>query len=123
MSLLSGNPPPARGVGEMEEWMRLPVSQIKKLVKSRAGRIAELQMEVKILEGIMEKKVREGDLGGSAPRQAAQKQEKPKPAQEMPQKKVPAKGGPEEATSPEAQEPEQTKITRASSDHAFREID
>ena len=107
----------------MEEWMRLPVSQIKKLVKSRAGRIAELQMEVKILEGIMEKKVQEGDLGGSAPGQAAQEQGKPKPAQEMPQKKVPAKAGPEEATSPEAQEPEQTKITQASSDHAFKEID
>ena len=38
----------------MDEWLRLPVGQLKRLVKSRAGRIAELQMEIKILEGIIE---------------------------------------------------------------------
>ena len=106
----------------MEEWMRLPVSQLKRLVKGRAGRIAELQMEVKILEGIMEKKVREGDLGGSVPEKPAQKQAKPK-ARETQEEHVPGNEGTGQPSSSEVQEAEQTKITQASSDHAFREID
>jgi hypothetical protein len=102
----------------MDEWTMLPVTQLKKLVKSRAGRIAELQMEVKILEGVIERKVREGDLGGSAPKQAGEKAEKPgKEAKESP------KGEAEEAETPEEEKPEQSKIKEKSSEHAFKEID
>ena len=109
----------------MQEWMKLPVSQLKKLVKSRAGRIAELQMEVKILEGIMEKKVQEGDLGGSAPRQPAGGQENPGRAAREPakHKASPEAAMPEEPEPSGTEEPGQTKITQASSNHAFKEID
>lgn len=97
----------------MEDWMKLPVTQLKRLVKSRAGRIAELQMEVKILEGVIEKKVSEGDLGGSAPRKPAPKVEKP------------AEDGTTEENPKEEEnkEPEPTKIKEKSSSHAFHEID
>lgn len=98
----------------MEEWMRLSVSQLKRLVKSRAGRIAELQMEIKILEGIIDRKVSQGDLGGSAP-QASEK-----PAKEAPEK-APKAEGPE--PSEEDEKPELTKISKKSSDHAFEEMD
>jgi hypothetical protein len=47
----------------MEEWKGLPLSQLKKLVKSRAGRIAELQVEIRVLEGIIEARAMSGDLG------------------------------------------------------------
>ena len=117
----------------MEEWMRLPVSQLKRLVKGRAGRIAELQMEIKILEGVIEKKVREGDLGGSSPGEERERPAKkagfPK---EEPQKEEDSEdadgeeaGGEEAGTSEEKpEEPEkESKIKEKSSDHAFREID
>jgi hypothetical protein len=100
----------------MDEWMRLPVTQLKRLVKSRAGRVAELQMEIKILEGLIERKVRDGDLGGSPPRKANPKNEEAK-GQE--------KGVKEEAEEEEkpAKEPELNKDIKPSSDHAFKEID
>jgi outer membrane biosynthesis protein TonB len=104
----------------MEDWMKLPVSQLKRLVKSRAGRVAELQMEIKILEGIMEKKVSEGDLGGSAPRDSRPEPAKPK------EKPVPEKAdAPEEDQAPQepGKQQDQTKIKEKSSDHAFKEID
>lgn len=93
----------------MNEWMNIPVSQLKRLVKSRAGRIAELQMEVKILGGIIEKKVSEGDLGGSVPG---------KPAPEAGNPEKPGEAGP-----PAEKEPAETKIAEKSSNHAFQEID
>jgi hypothetical protein len=96
----------------MEEWMRLPVTQLKRLVKSRAGRVAELQMEIKILEGVIERKVRDGDLGGNPPRKTNPKGEKP----EGQEKEVR-----EEAK--EEKEPELKKDIKPSSDHAFKEID
>ncbi len=102
----------------MEDWMRLPVSQLKRLVKGRAGRVAELQMEIKILEGIMERKVREGDLGESAPKQAVKKSEN-KDAD----KETPGEAEPEGAKPPEENKPIQSKITTQSSDHSFKEID
>ena len=102
--------------------MRLPVSQLKRLVKSRAGRIAELQMEIKILEGIIDRKVREGDLGGSA-RSASPEKAKPaaRPAEKKAEEK--AEPAPEKEGKGPSEEPEQTKINDQSSSHAFREID
>lgn len=95
----------------MDEWMKVPVSQLKKLVKSRAGRIAELQMEVKILEGIIEKKVSEGDLGGSVTRVAEKKA-------------APVEKGLEEKEAPQQiQETNDSKIKDESSSHAFKEIE
>ena len=102
----------------MDDWMKLPVSQLKRLVKGRAGRVAELQMEIKILEGIMERKVREGDLGGSVPKQAAERPEKQDADEEAPEE-----AKPEGAKPPEENKPVQSKITGKSSDHAFKEID
>ena len=72
----------------MEEWIRLDLSQLKRLVKSRAGRIAELQMEIKIIEGIIESKIREGDLGYSKS-SSPKKEKNPEPEE------------PEEPTEPE----------------------
>jgi hypothetical protein len=99
----------------MEEWMKIPVSQLKRLVKSRAGRIAELQMEVKVLEGIIEKKVRDGDLGGQSPRKSTEKKPEPRPEKET----ETGPGEKEEDKTPE----QETKINNKSSDHAFKEID
>lgn len=116
----------------MEDWMRLPLSQLKRLVKSRAGRVAELQMEIKILEGIMERKVREGDLGGPSPAPASkrEKPEQPKnPVQPAPQEPR-GQDAPREApegnpgsNNPPEDKPVQSKITGKSSEHAFREIE
>ena len=108
----------------MEEWMKQPVSYLKRLVKSRAGRIAELQMEIKILEGVIEKKVREGDLGGSAPGEKAEKPSKKaeSPKEDAEKEENPEGGGSEEAT-PEKDEPKESKIKEKSSEHAFKEID
>ena len=119
--------------------MKQPVSYLKRLVKSRAGRIAELQMEIKILEGIIDRKVREGDLGGSAPRTSAPAQMakaetaapksasevKPEPAIQpgtAPQQALETKPA-QEASSEQASAADQTKITQKSSNHAFEEID
>lgn len=124
----------------MDDWMRFPVSQLKRLVKSRAGRVAELQMEIKILEGIMEKKVREGDLGGTVPEPSGEKTKGTErhvrqavigaPADEgSASPEGPATPG---GSSPEGERPpedkpedkaEQSKITTKSSGHAFQEID
>jgi hypothetical protein len=103
----------------MEEWMKQSVSQLKKLVKSRAGRVAELQMEIKILEGIIGKKVSEGDLGGSAPApQKAARHDKapPEPPKEVIKQKTTEEEPAEEKT-------ELSKINTKSSDHAFEELD
>lgn len=100
----------------MEEWMRQSVSQLKKLVKSRAGRIAELQMEIKILEGIIDRKVSQGDLGGSAT-ESPEKPAKPS-TKEAPKLEEPAK----EPEKPE-EKPQLEKISKKSSDHAFEEMD
>jgi hypothetical protein len=106
----------------MEDWMRLPVFQLKRLVKSRAGRVAELQMEIKILEGIMDRKVREGDLGGSSPR-PARKAEKPAAQKEDADEEPFPEAEPEKGRPPEESKPAQSKITTQSSDHSFKEID
>jgi hypothetical protein len=111
----------------MEEWMKQPVSYLKRLVKSRAGRIAELQMEIKILEGIIDRKVRDGDLGGS-PRSAPSKSKPNAPAETAAKPAAPEPEKTEEPQAPAAaeepaKEPEQTKISEKSSSHAFREID
>lgn len=111
----------------MEEWMKQSVSQLKKLVKSRAGRVAELQMEIKILEGIIGKKVSEGDLGGSAP--AQQKAARPDKAPPEPKKqamKQEAKQDIKQGTlneEPAEEKAELSKINSKSSDHAFEELD
>ena len=125
----------------MDEWMKQPVSYLKKLVKSRAGRVAELQMEIKILEGIIVQKVSQGDLGGEAPRKEAPA----RPAQAAPSGGNPLEGtspphgtsepGPAQVKVPEAgpdgepakepvkEEGTQSKIINKSSSHAFQEID
>lgn len=95
----------------MEEWTRLPVTQLKKLVKSRAGRVAELQMEIKILEGIIDRKVRDGDLGGDSPRKSNPKKDEPEEQEKEAKEENPEK------------EPELKKDIKPSSDHAFKEID
>ena len=123
----------------MEEWMKTPVSQLKKLVKSRAGRVAELQMEIKILEGIIERKVSQGDLGGSMPRQSTPKiasTTRAEPSMEDKLEEEVNETSSEKSETHEAGEmnpetekksgegnTEQTKITAKSSDHAFKEID
>lgn len=105
--------------------MNTPVSQLKKLVKSRAGRVAELQMEIKILGGIIEKKVAEGDLGGSAGEsKPSTPPARPKePSQVNPIQEEPAPAAEAPAEPEEAAKEEQTKITKKSSNHAFQEID
>ena len=70
----------------MDDWKGLPLSQLKKLIKGRAGRIAELQMEIKVLEGLVEARVRSGDFGEektekAPPKEKAVKQAPQKPAQ------------------------------------------
>ena len=105
----------------MEEWMGQSVSQLKRLVKSRAGRVAELQMEIKILEGIIGKKVSEGDLGGSAPqRDAKPEKAAPEPIKEEPKQDIKQEPIKEE---PAEEKPELSKINTKSSDHAFEEMD
>jgi hypothetical protein len=98
----------------MEEWMKQPVSHLKRLVKSRAGRVAELQMEIKILEGLIEKKVQDGDLGVSAPKSSRPE----RPSQEKPEKNKP-----EASNEEEPKRKELSKINEKSSDHAFEEMD
>jgi hypothetical protein len=88
----------------MEEWLKLDLSQLKRLVKSRAGRIAELQMEIKIIEGIIESKIREGDLGYSKP----EKPEKPKKEKE---------------SEPKEEKKELKKDIKPSSNHSFEEME
>ncbi len=102
----------------MDEWMRQPVSHLKRLVKSRAGRVAELQMEIKILEGIIDRKVLQGEFGGSAQPASPEKREQPKA--------MTGNDKPAPAPNTEAQEEtrqELSKISAKSSDHAFEELD
>ena len=66
----------------MEEWKTLSLSQLKRLAKGRAGRITELQMELKIIEGIMDAKIRSGDFGGAE--QAEPKRESQPKREEIP---------------------------------------
>jgi len=60
----------------MEEWKELPLSQLKKLVKSRAGRVAELRMEIKVLEGLIEARARSGNFGEPVKEEKAPRNEK-----------------------------------------------
>jgi hypothetical protein len=90
----------------MEEWLKLPLTQLKRLVKSRAGRIAELQMEIKIIEGIIESKIREGDLGYSKPEKTENPKKEKEPEQEKPEKKKELK-----------------KDIKPSSNHSFEELE
>lgn len=104
----------------MEEWKGLHVGQLKRLVKGRAGRVAELQMEIKILEGIIEKKVREGDLGGARPRPKREARQE-RPGQEASQ--GPEKAAGEDADNPAKEQAALTKVKEKSSEHAFEEIE
>ncbi|MFH1445589.1 MAG: hypothetical protein ABIF08_03860 [Nanoarchaeota archaeon] len=52
----------------MNEWKKLPVTELKRLVKSRSGRIAELQVEIDVLKSIINQKLDSGDLGEFAPK-------------------------------------------------------
>ena len=110
----------------MEDWMKQSVTQLKRLVKSRAGRIAELQMEIKILEGIIDRKVKEGDLGGSPPRKTQAKAEKPAEREAASQENQEESHSGDKEATPEEEKPKeenQSKIKQKSSDHAFEEID
>lgn len=82
---------------DMNELNKLPVSKLKQLLKTRAGRIAELQIEIKVISAIIDQKVMTGDIG-TAKTKVSKKKEKP-------------------TESP------QSKIKTSSSDHAFEEID
>ena len=102
----------------MEDWKELPLSQLKKLVKSRAGRIAELQMEIKVLEGLIEARARSGDFG-------EEKKEEPKKekVQDRPQERtVPQQPvqrpepRPETQPSPQTFQPQQPAQRPASQD-------
>ena len=88
--------------------MRFDLSQLKRLVKSRAGRIAELQMEIKIIEGIIESKIKHGDLG--SPKETAPKKEEPKKE-------------PESHEEPKEEKKELTKDIKPSSTHSFEEME
>ena len=98
----------------MEEWRDLDLSQLKRLVKGRAGRIAELQMEIKIIEGIIESKIREGDLRYLNERTPA----KPRKEETMkePDRSEEAQSTPEEKKDP-------SKDIKPSSNHSFEEIE
>jgi hypothetical protein len=81
----------------MEDWKELSLQQLKRLAKGRAGRIVELQMELKIIEGIIESKIRSGDFSGkelpTKPEpKPVQKEQKTEP-QQAPQQPAP---GPQE---------------------------
>ena len=103
--------------------MRLPVSQLKRLVKSRAGRIAELQMEIKILEGIMERKVSEGDLGGSGPEASPARKAEPRKVEVKAAETAVQESPKQEPEQPESRQEVLTKVKEKSSDHAFQEIE
>ncbi|MBU0898548.1 MAG: hypothetical protein KKB03_04580 [Nanoarchaeota archaeon] len=57
----------------MKEWKKLPVTELKRLVKSRSGRIAELEIEVGVLKSLINQKVESGDLGKSEPNEPLEK--------------------------------------------------
>lgn len=82
---------------DFKELNKLPVSKLKQLLKTRAGRIAELQIEIKVISSIIDKRVSSGDFETTKTKVSKKKQET--------------------TNKPE------TKIKTASSDHAFQEID
>ncbi len=84
----------------MEEWKNLSLQQLKRLAKGRAGRIAELQMELKVIEGLIEAKIRSGDFSGKEP-----------PKKEAPRKPEPAEGKkPEPQQAPQETKPQEPLI-------------
>lgn len=90
----------------MEEWKELPLSQLKRLVKSRAGRIAELRMEVKVLEGLIEARARSGDFGEG-------KREEPKRERPPERPEPPAAPGPEPQPRPQAVQAQERPVQAA----------
>ena len=127
----------------MEDWMKLPVTQLKRLVKSRAGRIAELQMELKVIEGIIESKIRSGDFSGkelpkkdvpskTEQRPEPQKEQKPQAPQEeahKPQEPLirPSQAAQEQSLGGEEKKhpgfDKKEEKPKSPNPHAFKEID
>ena len=69
----------------MQEWTKLPVIKLKKVLRSRAGRIAELQAEVQVLNILIVNKTNEGDLGTPVPKKPkVETPETPKETEENP---------------------------------------
>ena len=101
----------------MEDWKNLSLSQLKRLAKSRAGRIAELQMEVRIIEGIMDSKIRSGDFR-AAPREERpqqkpeSKENKPETKKEESMSREPHVQHPQQPQSSQSQQPSQEPLIR-----------
>lgn len=127
----------------MEEWKELSLHQLKKLAKGRAGRIAELQMELKIIEGIIEAKIKSGNFSGKeipekedAPRKPEpepSKEQKPQTPQQAPEEPKPqeplirpaAQPAQQQSLGEEKKHPgfEKKEEPKSSNPHAFKEID
>jgi len=84
----------------MEDWKNLSLSQLKRLAKGRAGRIAELQMEIRIIQGIMDAKIQSGDFGKT------EREEPRKPVHRHEQKREQPKEAPKEPEKPQVQQPQ-----------------
>jgi len=80
----------------MEDWRNLSLSQLKRLAKGRAGRVAELQMEIRIIEGIMDSKIKSGDFKGSHHGE----EHKPEPRREQPRQEKPKESEKPQITQP-----------------------
>ncbi len=134
----------------MEEWKELSLHQLKRLAKGRAGRIAELRMELKVIEGIIEAKIRSGDFSGKElpsnevqrkPEQKAepQREQKPQVPQEDSQQQSPKPQEPLIRPADQSAQPAQQQSLgeerkhpsferkedkpKPSNPHAFKEID
>ncbi len=130
----------------MEEWKELSLHQLKRLAKGRAGRVAELRMELKVIEGIIEAKIRSGDFSGKElPTKDTRKPEqrpepRPEPPKEQPTQT--AQDGQEpliRSAQPQTTQPAQQSLgseekkhpgfekkdekPKPSNPHAFKEID
>jgi hypothetical protein len=125
----------------MEDWKELSLHQLKRLAKGRAGRIAELRMELKVIEGLIDAKIRSGDFSGKdipkkeegKPEQRQEPQREQKPQQEeetKPQEPLirpssqPAQQqslGSEEKKHPGFEKKDEKP--KSSNPHAFKEID
>ena len=71
----------------MNEWKKLSVTELKRLVKSRSGRIAELEVEIGVLKSLINQKAESGDLGKFTPKITTEKpkmESKPKINTEKP---------------------------------------
>ena len=85
----------------MSDWKKLRISHLKRLIKSRSGRIAELQIEIRQLEKIIDLKLDSGEFDFQLKGDSSEKEEEkpesvpvktetpePPPAQEKPENEI-----------------------------------